>query len=236
MCQGQHKANDEVWETSSTEGETDCDSESEQTRAQPPRRAPLGTPAVATKVAPGPPAAARVAAAPAAHAPHHAGGIARAVPMPMRGVPDPAAVPSQMARQVVSNAQAGGLMTLVSHLRADNSRLREALVAAQRETEALIETQMQAPAGADFGHLLELIRDFGDVLGGEDTYSSEPAPDGLASGAQVFSLDSPRGEHDGSEDVSDLRMELEASRLEVARLRQELAAKDAALAAAGLSP
>mmetsp|Transcript_101253 Transcript_101253/g.291628 ORF Transcript_101253/g.291628 Transcript_101253/m.291628 type:complete len:240 (-) Transcript_101253:172-891(-) len=138
-----------------------------------------------------------------------------------------------MAKQVMGNAQAGGLMTLVSHLRADNARLREALVAAQREAEALVEEQrcrgaVEERPGVDFGHLLELVRDFGaDGLGGseEDYALGGPATDA----AQIFSMDSPRGEQreqpsTEAPEVVQLREELEESRAEVVRLRAELAA------------
>merc|ERR1719296_605976 len=86
----------------------------------------------------------------------------------------------QMARQVLGNAQAGGLLSLVTHLRTDNQRLREALVRAQRETEALVAQQEAAAEEGQnaknltLGHLLELVRDFGgDGLGGKDFWDDE---------------------------------------------------------------
>mmetsp|Transcript_98201 Transcript_98201/g.316373 ORF Transcript_98201/g.316373 Transcript_98201/m.316373 type:complete len:258 (-) Transcript_98201:102-875(-) len=135
-----------------------------------------------------------------------------------------------MAQRVTANAQTGGLMSLVSHLRADNTRLREALVAAQRECEALAAAQGQASEaaaapGVDFGHLLELVRDFGaDGLGGSE---GDFLMEDMASQCQVFSMvDSPRG-CEKDDEVVLLRDELEDSQMEVARLRAELAARDA---------
>jgi hypothetical protein len=123
-------------------------------------------------------------------------------------------------------------MTLVSHLRNDNNRLREALVAAQHECEALVLAQQQkenedreaASPGIDFGHLLELVRDFGaDGLGGSEVIDT--GADGWAE-VQVFNMESPRGEEPQEEEATLLRDELEESRQEIARLRAELAARD----------
>jgi len=151
-----------------------------------------------------------------------------------------------MAQQVMGKAQAGGLMSIVTHLRADNARLREALVAAQRECEVLVEQQkekendeeMASRNAVDFGHLLALVKDFGeDGLGGcVDDYDIEE-PIGAA---EVFCMDSPRSttdeEHDDDDEgfydksfhkqdeVTILKNELEESRREVEALRAELAA------------
>lgn len=67
-----------------------------------------------------------------------------------------------------------GLVEVVAQLRRDNIRLRKALVAAQREAEDL------AMAGEahklDFGHLLSLVRDFGEeLLVGDDIATRQPA-------------------------------------------------------------
>lgn len=251
MCQDKKPkaaSNDEVWEIHSTEGDnasdSECESDAGQRAPPPPQRAAA------------PPASQRLLAASAEAAPQRAElplpGSHGAKPL-QNAPPSPKVLPSfanlratpaqQMAQRVTANAQTGGLMTLVSHLRADNTRLREALVAAQRECEALVAAQQRQAASAaeqqasvpsvDFGHLLELVRDFGaDGLGGcDEDYFAEDSPSGGM--VQVFSMvDSPRGEAGQSEEVEQLRDELEDSRLEIAQLRAELAARGGCAAAA----
>lgn len=95
-------------------------------------------------------------------------------------------------------------MTLVSHLRSDNLRLREALIRAQRDaeeaTEAALERGQQTVPGVDFAHLLALAKELGDGLGGIDAgdawwgVSDDPAPLEPPSTARLFSIGSPRGE------------------------------------------
>jgi len=166
--------------------------------------------------------------------------------------------PMRPIQRHVVPPQSSGLMSLVGHLRSDNEKLREALVQAQREAESAMlaaEKGGYEGAGVDFGHLLSLVKDFGDGLGGGDFWDEQEevpvAQGGQASpmsptSAEVFSMDSPRDADDMNgdattkalrenslqpqveqqEDVVTLRQELEASRKEAAELRALLAARD----------
>mmetsp|Transcript_40425 Transcript_40425/g.116843 ORF Transcript_40425/g.116843 Transcript_40425/m.116843 type:complete len:242 (-) Transcript_40425:211-936(-) len=234
MCQEGRRAaaEDETWDIdSSTDGDSSAESGPQtdgRGRAAPPSFRAAARPDPRSRVA-------HAAVAPSSHPPQAAmkqeAPPARAIPKVSVGslLQQPSAARA-MANQVLGNAQAGGLMALVTHLRADNARLREALVAAQREAEALMEEQRRRGAAAeqpsvDFGHLLELVRDFGaDGLGGSDEDYALEGP--LNDTAQVFSMDSPRGERCEPSDaeLSNLREELEESKAEAARLRAELEA------------
>jgi len=97
-------------------------------------------------------------------------------------------------------------MSLVAHLRGDNTRLREELVHAQRDAEALARERGQAAEGGplvDFGHLLALVKEFGDGLGSLGDCSldaSEPIePTSIEAGAQVFTICSPRNAAEGTD-------------------------------------
>lgn len=122
-------------------------------------------------------------------------------------------------------APQGGLLGLLTHLRNDNSRLREALVEAQRELEALA-ARGQESNGVDFSHLLALVKEFGDGLGGFEAEARESCDQNAA---EVFAICSPRGEAGTEPEVTRLREELEQSQKEVAQLRAELALRDAEL-------
>eukprot|EP00930_Biecheleria_cincta_P074505 TRINITY_DN61717_c0_g1_i1.p1 TRINITY_DN61717_c0_g1~~TRINITY_DN61717_c0_g1_i1.p1 ORF type:complete len:252 (+),score=48.78 TRINITY_DN61717_c0_g1_i1:121-876(+) len=142
-------------------------------------------------------------------------------------------------------AQSGaGLMGLVSHLRNDNARLREALVQAQRDLEAKA-AEGGKESSIDFGHLLSLVKDFGDDLGhlgsfyGDDCHEADRA----SCNVEVFAISSPReddGDNDDCRKVCDLqigpsdevvllRSELQTCRQEIEQLHSDLAAKDAEL-------
>lgn len=141
-------------------------------------------------------------------------------------------------------AQSGaGLMGLVSHLRNDNARLREALVQAQRDLEAKA-AESGKESSIDFGHLLSLVKDFGDDLGNLGSFYGDDGNEGDqgSCNVQVFAISSPRGDDDDNDggqkcesqsDPSDevvlLRSELQTCRQEVEQLRRDLAAKDAQL-------
>lgn len=139
-------------------------------------------------------------------------------------------------------AQSGsGLMSLVSHLRNDNARLREGLVQAQRELEAKA-AEGSKESSIDFGHLLSLVKDFGDDFGylGESYGDDRNEADQGACKVEVFAISSPRGDGDDCEEASEsqshasgevvlLRKELQTCRQEVERLHRDLAAKDAEL-------
>jgi len=86
-----------------------------------------------------------------------------------------------------------GLTNLVDRLRDDNTRLREALLAAQRQAEEA-ERKSGVALTVDFGHLLSLVRDFGDGLGGGCGSADAEAfacgfEGGAQAAAQVFSMD-----------------------------------------------
>lgn len=144
------------------------------------------------------------------------------------------------SRQQTLQVQEGGLMSLVSHLRRDNGRLREALVAAQRETEEAV-LKGEERANVDFGHLLELVRDFGDDLGAvgegvEDAPSDDCSPHGAV---EQYSLEEADNEEEilvssectEQKDTARLRLDLDSAQQEILRLKKELAAKDEELAA-----
>jgi len=135
-----------------------------------------------------------------------------------------------------------GLMSLVSHLRNDNARLREGLVQAQRELEATKAAEGSKESSIDFGHLLSLVKDFGDDFGyfGESYGDDCNEADQGACKVEVFAISSPRGDDDDCGVVSEsqsntsgevvlLQTELQTCRQEVERLRRDLAAKDAEL-------
>merc|ERR1712113_685559 len=126
----------------------------------------------------------------------------------------------------------GPLMKLLSHVRNDNSRLQDALVQARISLE-----KKEESSNIDFAHLLALVKEFSDDLGGVESVEAHQSGQGCED-FQVFAISSPRGSESGvdetqgdsSEDeVSRLKMELEQSRLEVRNLRAELASKDAEL-------
>lgn len=154
-------------------------------------------------------------------------------------------------------SQQRGLVGLLGHLRQDNDRLREALLAAQKEAETMQERRAEEAEGEaenniDFGQLLALVKDFGDGLGGFEDSGAGAGSDGdwwggpeADEGAGAISMATPRGSEDGDadekavasadaeaeEEVIRLRQELESSRLEAQHLRQELELRDAELAA-----
>lgn len=148
----------------------------------------------------------------------------------------------QMVKQLMSPEKAApsqGLMGVVAHLRKDNARLREALVEAQREAEHLA-SRGDAP-GVDFGHLLELVRDFGDNLDCDGDTFGLPGD----AGAEFFAIGSPRDDAEadtgglatkeaeaGEAERRRLREALDASRREADALRAFLATRDQELAAA----
>merc|ERR1712232_62205 len=101
----------------------------------------------------------------------------------------------------------------------------------------------QAAPDIDFAHLLALVKDFGDDLGGFE--GVEPIESRHAcEDSNVFAICSPREsedsdgeggngtrEHlcDGDEDVFRLKRELERTRMELNSVRAELASRDAEL-------
>lgn len=145
-----------------------------------------------------------------------------------------------------------GLMSLVAHLRSDNTRLREALSQAQHDLEALAAQQaaQETPASLDFAHILALVRDFGeDSIGFDAEASTDASPhDGSL---EIFAISSPRcSEEDESEitgsredeglsenlkeepdenELQTLKAELERSRREVVELRRQIQHRDAEL-------
>mmetsp|Transcript_32572 Transcript_32572/g.52410 ORF Transcript_32572/g.52410 Transcript_32572/m.52410 type:complete len:256 (+) Transcript_32572:2-769(+) len=230
---------DEVWEGGSSGSDagdcgssgSECDSDVE-TAASPTRPRPenLSSPSKAGI------AAVRISAAktPAATVDRSISGgttSCRLKALPLATAAAAAAVPSRE----------GGLMGIVSHLRSDNTRLREALVQAQREMETLAATQgdCKEVQSIDFAHLLSLVKDFGDDLGGFADDNLEEAQC-CGRSVEVFAISSPRSDEEPSttaesessaddEVALQLRSELEQSRLEVSELRWQLAAKDAEL-------
>lgn len=118
-----------------------------------------------------------------------------AVPLPTVRVRAVAATPHQLASQKqvwkrrsstqLSSSQPRGLAALVGHLRSDNRRLWEALSTAQQDAEAHARDSAGRPGaggGVDFAHLLALVKELGDGLGGlgqeEVQEMLEPAADG----------------------------------------------------------
>lgn len=211
---------DEVWEASDVsdsenEGTDHSDVEEQKTKATP--QAVVSAPA---------PLIPRTAWAAGYQAPKEPQGPAR--PPPLVSQVQPAA------------AQTQSMMTLVTHLRKDNLRLRELLVEAQREAEKAVERATQAAERGeetphvDFGHLLELVKEFGD--GG---FGGDSCCDGLCdphSDAQVFAMDSPREVApsttvDCEHDVVELQAALASRDADIARRDAEIAALRAELAA-----
>lgn len=153
-----------------------------------------------------------------------------------------AAVTRSPSLQGSGEAQSGaGLMGLVSHLRNDNARLREALVQAQRDLEAKA-AEGSKESSIDFGHLLSLVKDFGDDLGYLGSFYGDDCNEANQSACkvEVFAISSPRGDDDDcrkvcesqslpSDEVPLLRKKLQTCRQEVEQLHRELAAKDAEL-------
>jgi hypothetical protein len=144
--------------------------------------------------------------------------------------------------------QEQSMMTLVAHLRKDNLRLRELLIDAQREALKAMETADQQaakhgeeqPPMVNFGHFLELIKDFG-----EDFYSDSVHCDGVqidashGGAAQVFAMDEDGEDDDELADeqqpnhmkddvVQELEARIASRDAEIAALRLELAAATAA--------
>lgn len=244
---------DEVWEaneSSCTESESnevdsepDCDSDA-PTAASPLRSKPLH---VAKEL---PLAQASIADPIARALRSNVPGYGRAIAAPGR-VPTfssliegvnapPGRVPT--LSNLAQGAAEGGLMGLVTHLRGDNTRLREALAAAQHELETLAANQsaQDSPASIDFAHLLSLVKDFGEDPDGpqricdvEENYAHEDT--------QIFAICSARGsespetadEMEGEmveDEIKQLTIVLEGVRGQVRDLRAELAAKDAEIA------
>jgi len=124
-------------------------------------------------------------------------------------------------------------MSIVTHLRRENARLREALVEAQREAEMLAAQQSKALENSgskdiDFGHLLALVRDFSS-----DCEVDDGAFDGVSGGGdcQTFRISSPRGDADvrscsiDEPEVSELQQQLAAAHAEIEELQWALAEK-----------
>jgi len=212
---------DEAWEHSDSESETDIDSGSEvdTPRATPPQ--PRGV----------------SAATPASElAPQHLPSLAKMLPKM-------AAAPSLPQRLTIEHRSQGdktearqakppqGLMGLVAHLRKDNERLREALVVAQREAEAVAAAAEQALEGdrsvkPDFAHLLALMKDFGDDLGG--ICAEEQQEENCEAAISIFT---PRDEEqDSVSEAVRLRCELKESESTIAQLRASLDERDAEIA------
>jgi len=107
-------------------------------------------------------------------------------------------------------------MSLASKVREDNERLREALIQAKSDCETMVAQQAAADkevkGGVDFAHLLSLVKDFGDGLGG----CNEPLP---TLHCHVVSMATPPSSPRAA--CSKRRTELED---EAANLRAELAA------------
>jgi len=218
---------DEIWDAGSSDSSL-SESEGEQVRGR-------GVAAFACSTAV--PTVAPAVAAQKAATLNVAASVSQAPPKPVMQVPT---VPSLNSAGVPQATMHGSLlMALVFHLRGDNSRLREALVQAQRESERFAQERGQdgkGDRGIDFSHLLALATEFGEGLGGfgaSDADGSSTEQD--AAGAAVFSIFSPRGEAAGPHDISiqdehaRLQKELQEARSENALLREELAARDAAI-------
>lgn len=220
---------DEAWEVASSDGggsTSESDGEAQSCPAAAQKRAPAAGPAVP-----------RLQMAPA---PTRTYVSSARAPVP--------AAPVQAASQAPSTGNTASIMTLVSHLRSDNFRLRQALVNAQREVE---EASQKAESGEapDFAHLLALAKELGDGLGGigagEDWWGSSEEPElAVPATARVFAMDdSPRGESKEApaeppdaekaqlrQRVACLEGELKASRSEVELLKARLALRDSQLA------
>jgi len=100
---------------------------------------------------------------------------------------------------------------LTAKLVAENERLHAALSEARRENAKLA---IQRTEHVDFAHLLELAKEFGDGFGDEDDSFLDPL---CSSNIPHFDMSSADAE------VAQLKCELQDSRLEVARLRAQLA-------------
>jgi len=139
---------DEVWEASSDDGSSSCDSDSECDDVPRPQSESRSVPC---SQMPKPPAAWQKAPD-AVITPRRQ--VSFEMPSASREIPSDSLEPTH------------GLMELVAHLRRDNARLREALVSAQREAEEFAKESGQTQT-VNFGHLLSLVKDFGtDGLGG----------------------------------------------------------------------
>lgn len=261
MCkQGRSSAmaGDEVWEAGSASSGSDSECESEVgTPGNTPRRPQGGAPASR------PPTVALQTP------PKLAGSLAAARP-PLPALPQRLPLPSKPAPAAAP--EPASMMTLVTHLRRDNARLREALVQAQRDAEeAMLQGEEGKGSGVDFAHLLSLVRDFGEDLGalgaeeparagrsaawsaegeveafaihspreGQPPRAPRKAPPlpalgastALPAGVEAFSMCSARGDAPADAAASSLEERLQASLDDAARLRLELARKDAELAA-----
>lgn len=173
--------------------------------------------------------------------------------------PVPAMARSVPLGQPGASTAKQGILTLISNLRSDNERLKEALAEAHREAEAMAQKLDQAgPAeGVDFAHLLSLVKDFGDDLGGGWDTS---CPDGAAlleacsayeyehvhdsPCPQAMSMCTPRpraplldcevvATADEATEAGALRGELEKARREIEELRAELSLRGPCAACAG---
>eukprot|EP00747_Dinoflagellata_sp_TGD_P165518 gnl/TRDRNA2_/TRDRNA2_186875_c0_seq1.p1 gnl/TRDRNA2_/TRDRNA2_186875_c0~~gnl/TRDRNA2_/TRDRNA2_186875_c0_seq1.p1 ORF type:complete len:337 (+),score=67.40 gnl/TRDRNA2_/TRDRNA2_186875_c0_seq1:70-1011(+) len=103
-----------------------------------------------------------------------------------------------------------GMAARLANLRRDNERLRQALVAAQREAEKAIMEREAAEAqgtaadtgnSVDMAHLLSLVKAFGDGLGGGEEdgvveFYDDDAEPSAGDQATAFSLATPRGADD----------------------------------------
>lgn len=132
-----------------------------------------------------------------------------------------------------------GIMSLVAHLRRDNIRLRqdnmqlrEALNGVQPEAEAIAVEPSNEVQSVDFGHLLSLVKEFGDDLQGIEDLGgvvSDNATEENPATWQSFSISSPRGNASSiadAEELARLRAELARSQQEVAKLRKQLVARE----------
>eukprot|EP00933_Yihiella_yeosuensis_P043483 TRINITY_DN3829_c0_g1_i1.p1 TRINITY_DN3829_c0_g1~~TRINITY_DN3829_c0_g1_i1.p1 ORF type:complete len:239 (-),score=63.04 TRINITY_DN3829_c0_g1_i1:488-1204(-) len=235
MCKGGTAlaAGDEVWEADSDSDGGECQSDTDYDSDAPTAASPI-RPKPSVEVGKSPlKIPEKVAAVPWKNSTTAATSIIRpgstAVSMSQR---PPAQAPA------ATKVPEGGLMGLVSHLRADNTRLREALVTAQREMEAMAAEQNQkgSTQSVDFAHLLSLVKDFGeDAFYADDDLEA----DSRGGGVEVFAMNSPRGSEGScasadaeivedceNDEVNRLRAELERSRNEVAQLEKALAERD----------
>jgi len=223
---------DEIWDAGSSD-ESLSESDGEQFGG---RRvgAPVRSAAAPVRSTKAPAAATEAAAAAQKSATRIVASACQAASKPVTQAPTLPSLSSAGAGQATAP---GGLMALVSHLRGDNNRLREALVQAQRESERLAQERGQdgeGDRGIDFSHLLALATEFGEGLGGFAAPEVDSGVEQDAPGADVFSIFSPRGEAAGppepavQAELARLQAELQEARSEVALLREELATRDAA--------
>lgn len=148
-------------------------------------------------------------------------------------------------RPVAGIVPVDGVLDKATCIRLDNDRLRNALVKAHRDAEAAITMPLCSASsgqGVDFAHLLALVKDFGDGLGGLGSDSIEGHVRSMSSGTEgavgSISISTPRGDI-GNEakdakvsEAALLRMELAASRREAANIRARLTLRKAEIAAA----